>query len=304
MIVIIGGTNIDIIGHAKKGFSYATSNIGNIVYTPGGVGSNIAHNLAKLNIPVTLFSAVGDDFYGRELIQKNSSFGIDMSHVLVKPNVSTGTYLAILDDKGELVCAIANTDILEYIDVGYLKSRLDIIKQASFLVCDTNIPKASIEYLVSLSKLYNIPILVEPVSCEKSKKVLDALDGIFMITPNFDELCVLNNNKDYIKNDENIVKLAQNLVKKGVQNVLVTCGPRGVCCVNKDGFIFENSIKTDVVNVTGAGDALISGVLYGLYKKLDLHHCIKYGIRAATITIQSSDTVSCNLNEANIEKIY
>ena len=82
---------------------------------------------------------------------------------------------------------------------------------------------------------------------------------------------------------------------------MVTCGLRGVCCVNNDAVIFENSIKTNVVNVTGAGDSLISGVLYGLYNKCSLQDSIKYGICAATITIQSNDTVSYDLNESSIE---
>ena len=304
MVVVIGGTNIDIIGYAKNEFSYATSNIGDILYTPGGVSSNIAHNLANLDVPVTLLTAVGDDFYGKLLVEKNLSFGVDISNVLVKENASTGTYLAILDNMGELASAICNTDVLDYIDVSYLKSKIDIIRKASILVCDTNIPKKSIEYLVSLSRKYNIPIVIEPVSCAKSKKILDTLDGIYMITPNFDELCTINNVSNIDNSDDNILKLSKNLIHSGVSNVLVTCGSRGVCFTNRDTSIFLDSIKTDIVNVTGAGDSLVSGILYGMHNNYDIVDCIKYGICAATITIQSKDTVSCNLNEDSIRKLF
>ena len=303
MIVIIGGTNIDIVGHARDTFSYATSNIGDIVYTPGGVSSNIAHNLANLDIPVTLLSAVGNDYYGKLLIKNNSSLGIDMSNVLVKDNASTGTYLAILDNMGELISAICNADILNYIDIAYIDSKIDIIKKASFLVCDTNIPKESIEYLVDIAKKHSIPIIIEPVSCIKSKKILDTLDGVYMITPNFDELRTLNNINNINDSDENIIKLSKNLINLGVENVVVTCGARGVCLVNSSDAVFLDSIKTDIVNVTGAGDSLVSGILYGLHNNYSIIDSIKYGICAATITIQSKDTVSDALNKEAIRTL-
>lgn len=67
-IITIGSANIDIAGYSYASLNYADSNPGKIKFTPGGVGRNIAHNLALLGKNSWLMSAVGDDFYGQSLL--------------------------------------------------------------------------------------------------------------------------------------------------------------------------------------------------------------------------------------------
>lgn len=47
-VVIIGSANIDVAGYSHESLNYADSNPGKIKFTPGGVGRNIAQNLALL----------------------------------------------------------------------------------------------------------------------------------------------------------------------------------------------------------------------------------------------------------------
>lgn len=61
-VVIIGSANIDVAGYSHESLNYADSNPGKIKFTPGGVGRNIAQNLALLGNKAWLLSAVGSDF--------------------------------------------------------------------------------------------------------------------------------------------------------------------------------------------------------------------------------------------------
>ena len=61
-VVIIGSANMDVAGYSNVSLNYADSNPGKIKYTPGGVGRNIAQNIALLNKTAWLLSVVGDDF--------------------------------------------------------------------------------------------------------------------------------------------------------------------------------------------------------------------------------------------------
>jgi len=57
-VVVIGGANIDLRGRPDEVLIRHTSNLGRVNRTVGGVGRNIAHNLALLDVPVTFLSVV------------------------------------------------------------------------------------------------------------------------------------------------------------------------------------------------------------------------------------------------------
>ena len=85
-IVIIGSANIDVAGYSHHPLNYADSNPGKIKFTPGGVGRNIAHNLALLGKNAWLLSAVGGDFYGQSLLAGNDSNLLIVFYVQIMPD--------------------------------------------------------------------------------------------------------------------------------------------------------------------------------------------------------------------------
>lgn len=60
-LVVVGGTNMDVVARMSAPLVPATSNPGRTRISPGGVGRNIAACLGLLGAPVRLVSAVGDD---------------------------------------------------------------------------------------------------------------------------------------------------------------------------------------------------------------------------------------------------
>ena len=102
-LLTIGAASLDTKGRVGGPIQTGTSTPGAIRISVGGVGRNIAENLARLGERVVLLSAVGDDDAGRRLLQQARECGIDVSHVLVDPHHRTAAYLAILDDTGNLV---------------------------------------------------------------------------------------------------------------------------------------------------------------------------------------------------------
>ena len=100
--VVIGGANIDIKGKSYGELVGITSNPGKVSMALGRVGRNIAHNLALLGVPVTFLSVVGDDEWGRKILGETGDAGVDMEHVKISRKNSTGIYLAILDENGEM----------------------------------------------------------------------------------------------------------------------------------------------------------------------------------------------------------
>ena len=77
-VIAIGGANIDIKAKAERALVPASSNPGAVSFALGGVARNVAHNLARLDVAVALISAVGADAFGRDLLARTETAGVDM----------------------------------------------------------------------------------------------------------------------------------------------------------------------------------------------------------------------------------
>ena len=106
-ISVIGGANIDIAGRPYQKLIRADSNPGEVTLSAGGVGRNIAENLARLGAHVKLFTAVGRDMYGDKIIDEARRAGIDVSHIKQTDLAGTGFYLAVLDAAGDMDVAVS-----------------------------------------------------------------------------------------------------------------------------------------------------------------------------------------------------
>jgi len=322
-VVVIGGANIDLRGRPKGVvLERHTSNPGRINVGSGGVGRNIAHNLALLNVPVTLLSAVGDDGEGIRILEETGKDGVRTEQMIISGEHPTGIYLAILDEKGEMEVAVSDMQILEEITVEYLRSKAYLIKESKIVVVDTNIPEESIEYVVDLCNKMGVPILVEPVSVEKAKKLRKILDGsgrwiIDYITPSRNELESIlgagaerdsrdNGEDEGIDVDVDVVKAAEELRRQGAKNVIVTLGKRGIyvsCGGTGEGrkkdcwSKFMAPYRGEVVDVTGAGDAMVAGLVYGIYKGYSVEVAARFGLGAAALTISTKEAVRRDLGE-------
>lgn len=299
-IVVAGGINVDIKGKAYGSMDIGSSSPGTIEISPGGVGRNIAHNLALLKVPVVLLSAIGSDAQGMKALDETSESGVCTSHVLRVDQSLTGTYIALLDNKGEMTAALSDMNILEKLDTAYFKSKLSILEKAAYIICDANLPAASIEYIVSAANSFCVPVCLEPVSVKKALKLKGCLSGIGFITPNLDELAALTGMD--AKNDKAELMAAQ-LIKAGVKNVITTLGKSGLCYTNSEGSRYYKSIPTAVADVTGAGDSLTAGFFYGLLEHGNINEALLCGIAAAAITIGSKETVSPYMSVGKIHEL-
>jgi pseudouridine kinase len=98
---------MDIVGLPNKNLILRDSNPGRVKVALGGVGRNIAENLVLLGAPVKLISAVGEDLYGKRIMEHANRIGLDMKNSLVLNQMPTSTYLAILDENGDMKTAIS-----------------------------------------------------------------------------------------------------------------------------------------------------------------------------------------------------
>lgn len=300
-IIVIGGANVDIKGRSKNVIQWGTSNPGTIRVGHGGVGRNIAHYLGLLNIPVTFLGVVGDDDEGREILEKLRNAGVETDEIIQSKKDPTGKYIAILDEKGDMQAAVSDIIIMKRVTPRYLIAKSGIIMQSRLVIMDTNLTTQAIHYIAYLCAREDIPLIVDPVSIVKSRKLLGILPKIDYLSPNLKELSALTGTT--IQTAAERQKAVQQLMKKGVKNIVLTNSAQGVFLFSPE-FPEGKLISTrrrKVIDSTGAGDALVAGMAYGLYHNYALFDAAQVGLILAALTVSSPETVYSRIDESIIK---
>lgn len=296
---VLGGANVDILGISKKELRYKDSNIGNIKMSLGGVGRNIAENLVRLGVHTKLITAIGDDIYGEKILNESRQLGIDLDNSLILKGYNSSVYMSILDSMGDMHLAISEMEILENMSVDFIKQKKDVIETSKITVVDTNLPKEVIEYIVNNFK--NTKFFLDTVSTEKSKKVKDVIGKFHTIKPNRYEAEVLSGIA--INNNEDIRKVGDFFINKGVQRVIISLGEDGIYYKDKDDEAFFKPFKTKIVNANGAGDAFVAGLVYSELKEYERDRAVKFAMACSSLALSHENTINPNLNEQNVKSI-
>lgn len=291
-VVVVGGALMDLLAHSRAPLVPATSNPARIIATPGGVGRNVAENLARLGTPVHLVAVVGADAFGDVILQEAAEAGIGTEEVITGPQ-PTGTYLAVLDHDGELSVGLCDAAATDALTVARLEAARPRIEAAALLVVDGNLPLSCAVWLLDIAHAAGVPVVLEPVSVAKARRLGDALGPhrpVLVVTPNTDELAALA---------PDAADPAAVLHRLGVEHVWVRRGAEGSRLSSRGtGTSGLPGRPVTVVDVTGAGDAMTAGFVHALLGGAPVAQSAAYGQAAAELTVASPHTVRPDLSDA------
>lgn len=192
-VVVIGGANVDIKVRSLAPVQARTSNPGRSHTTSGGVGRNVAENLARLGTPTQLIAAVGRDTAGERLLSDTRAAGVRVDHVHRSAH-PTGTYTAVLDADGDMLVAVADMAATDGLSPQDLQHARELIASASLLVLDGNLSAAALGYALDIAYAADVPTVIDPVSAPKAAllaPLLAAERPVFAVTPNVEELSAI-----------------------------------------------------------------------------------------------------------------
>lgn len=279
LVVVVGGANVDVKARTTAPLEQGTSNPGTVVRTPGGVGRNVAENLARLGRRVALVSAVGSDPDGDWLLQESAVAGMDVAPVL--RGGRTGRYVAVLGDDGDLAVAVSDMTASDALTPDVLD--LDLLRSAALLVLDGNVPATTVDAALAVG----VRTVVDPVSVAKARRIAPLLRAdrpVFAITPNRDERRAMGSVAD--------------LHARGVEVVWERRGAAGSLLSRASGEPVElPAPAVEPVDVTGAGDAMLAAFCDALLAGVPLPEAAARGHRAAALTVASPHTVRPDLRE-------
>jgi pseudouridine kinase len=299
--LVIGAAGVDIVGRLKGDLHPGTSNPGWIRTSYGGVARNVAENLARLGQPVNLITVVGSDSTGEDILKQASSAGIDVEAVLRSPEYRTGSYLAVVNSSGEMQFALDDMRAISYISPDYLREKEELFEQASLLFVDANLPKDALRTAFSLARRYRLPVCADPTSTTLANRFCPYLSRLYLITPNSAEAAILCGHPYRAAKPRQALEAAKYLVTQGVKIAVVTLAEFGVCYATSETSGHVPAIRTEIIDPTGAGDALTAAVLFALLNDISLDDAIRLGVSAASLTLRYRGAVVPDLS---LEKLY
>lgn len=301
-VIVIGAAGMDVKGSASHPLRMGVSNAGAVRYSVGGVARNIAENLARLEVPTVLLSAVGTDHWGDFLLTHTSDAGVDTSRVLRLPDRSTGSYVALLDHTGQLVAAVSEYDIIREISPAYLQTYRALLSAASMLVIDANLSPTALRSIFALARRHGVPVCADPTSPELAAKLIRYLPALAMVAPDATEAAVLcQQDAPPAITSEGAVETVRRLVSLGVKIAIVTLAEHGLAFAAGHSAGHVPALHTTVVDKTGAGDALTAAVIFALLNEMPLDEAVRLGISAAALTLRSRETVAPDLS---LDRLY
>lgn len=275
----IGAAHLDIKAKATAKPELGETVLAETTSCFGGVACNIAENLAKMGALVALCSRVGKDEGGSSLIKALSHAGIDTSDISFSPQRATATYYALLNEVGELFIAVADMGIYDEMTPALMASVLPKQTAIAHWIIDSNLSEDCIKAIAknrtSAQNLWGVGV----ASCkaERLRAGFPHWQGLFL---NQKELASLSGMSDVQAGMRAILEL-------GCPLLVVTVGVDGLYYSDQGHIYHLECPRSEAVDVTGAGDALCAGVLYGLFNNEDIKSALEGGIKMAALMVGS-----------------
>lgn len=295
--LVIGSAGIDIKGRPWQEIEWGTPNLGRVRNSVGGVARNIAENLARLEVPTTLLTAVGRDSEARRVIRACERAGIDCEHIIQVANGRTGNHIALLKPSGQLQVAVSDFEIVFNIDPDYLLAREHLFRDASIIVVDSTLSEEALETVFELAARYGRRVAGDPTTPVLAPKLIPFIPQLYFIVPNASEVSAIFERKDIVSSRDEATTLARDLVTQGVKIAVVTLGMEGLVYAHSGGGGYIRAINTKVIDSTGAGDAFSGAAIFGLLNGVPVDEAMRLGITAASLTLESRHTVLPTLSQ-------
>jgi ribokinase len=282
-IVVVGSLNMDLVVRLPKIPKPGETLLGGVFNTyPGGKGANQAVAASRLGGHVSMIGCVGDDSFGRELVANLSKEGVDTSHVFVQPNVSSGVALIQVDDQAQNSIAVASGANYR-LSCEYVEKAMQAIEKIDVVVMQLETPLETIYTAARVAHQRGAKVILNPAPAQVLEN--DLLQLVDYLVPNEYEIATMTGFQ--IQNITDTDQAAQQLLSKGVKNLIVTLG-------NKGSVIFEgntnNSVdipawKVQAVDTTAAGDCFIGAFAVGLSKEKSVKDAAAFASAAAAISV-------------------
>ena len=249
---------------------------------PGGKGSNQAIAAARLGGNVNFITKIGKDSHAQMALNLYKEAGVNINTIIQDSNLSTGVAGIMINEKtGENAINVVPGAAakLEKKDIDL---NLEILKKSKIFLTQLETPYEVTSYALNKAKEFGCLTIFNPAPALKIKE--EDFKKIDFFTPNETEASFYLNRK--IETKKEIVEGSKDLLNKGIKNVVITLGSRGVYFQNsKESYFVEAAnLKNEAVDTTGAGDAFNGAFSYALLNDMNYKDALVFANKVAGIS--------------------
>ena len=290
-IFVLGSFVMDLIATTERIPRSAQTVYGKSFHmAPGGKGANQALQCARLGADVTMMGCVGDDLFGEKLLETPRAAGVDVSHVVVRPGITSGVGHVTLEvtehtAQNRIIVIPGANRTLTVEEVAWVK---DEIGTYDMVLLQLEVPLEVNLAVARWAREAGVPVMLNPAPAAELDDELLSL--VTYLTPNEQEASVETGLP--LAADENgpsrddLQKIAAALWAKGVENVIITLGGAGSAVVGDDSIRYIPCVHMDhVADPTAAGDSFVGALSVGLTVGLSQDQALAFASHTAAITV-------------------
>ena len=291
-IVVIGAVFVDIKGYPDGAFIPTGRNAGRVEQVHGGVGRNVAEDIANCELRPTFISVVDQSGAALDVLKKLNNHKVNTNYIR-QTRDGMGTWLAVFDRDGDVCASISKRpNLLPIVDI--LEQHGDeIFAECDSVILEIDIDKEIVKRAFKLAKKYNKKVYSVVGNMSIALERRDFLKSIDCFVCNVQEAGILFSEDYSDKKPEDMVDIISERVKAAqIHSMIVTMGGEGAVYADMAGDKgFCPARKVEVKDTTGAGDSFCAGVAIGLTYGKTLGEACEIGTRLAASVIVSSENV-------------
>ena len=290
-IVVVGAVFLDIKGLPDDLYSPTGRNAGRVETVHGGVGRNVAEDIANVELRPRFISVVDDTAAGTEVLEKLKKHKVDTRFVLRRPG-AMGVWLAVFDNSGDLAGSISKRPQMDGLAALFDEQGDDIFRDADSIVVEIDMDKEIIKRIFRYAEKYGKKVYAVVSNMNIALQRRDFFQSIDCFVCNLEEAGILFvDDFSALEPDALAEEIYHRICQAQIPSMVVTLGGRGSVYADRNGargFCPAESVA--VRDTSGAGDAFCAGVAIGLTYGKSMPEAVRIGTRlaAAVITVSES----------------
>ena len=290
-IVVIGTTFVDIKGFPFDSYIPAGRNAGSVEYIHGGVGRNVAEDIANLELRPIYVSMVDDTAVGTEVLQKLKNHKVNTDYIAVEKD-GMGIWLAVFDETGDVAGSISKRPAMEPLTDLIREKGDEIFAGCDSVVIEIDMDKELVKETFAYAEKYGKKVYAVVANMSIASKRRDFLQKTDCFVCNEQEAGILFvEDFSAMRPEELCEEVSRKVIAADFPSIVVTLGSEGAVWADREGNRgYYPAKKVNVRDTTGAGDAFCAGVAAGLTYGKTLAEAVEIGTKlaASVITINEN----------------
>jgi ribokinase len=278
-VAVAGSLNVDLVVRTPRIPEPGETIIGSDFHrVPGGKGANQAVAAARLGADVAMVGRVGQDSFAGQLRENMSRMGVDLTHVKEDPDAATGVALIVVDDAGQNSIVVASGANAHFSPEDVEEAE-ETLANADVLLLQLESPLETVRRAAEIAEAHGVRVILNPAPAQELPRSLLTL--VDVLIPNESEAALLTGRS--VESEEEARAAAQELLRLGVETVIITLGKRGALLAQDGSAARIPSFEVVAVDTTAAGDAFVGSFAVALAEGKMLREAVRWGNAAGAL---------------------